>query len=149
MNYEEIKITQRRNLGNFEHREITLSASFNEGDDFDSVYNKVNEQVKRTLGYESTSFVKETAEAVETTVEAAPAPKKKAPAKKRTTKKAKEPVVVPTLEEMTALCRKVAGELKSADKVKSLIQEACQVDSLKEADENTFVELKKLLEKAV
>lgn len=75
--------------------------------------------------------------------------KKKSSVKKKAPKKAKEPVVVPTLEEVQGLCRDVATKLKSADKVKALIQECCGVGSLGEVtDQACFIDLAKKLKDA-
>ena len=80
-------------------------------------------------------------EVMTATVEAKPKKAKKA-------KKVKEPEVQPTLEEMTTLCRETAERLKSGPKVKALIEKVCEVSSLKEADESTFITLQKLLKDA-
>lgn len=135
---------QRRNLGNYEHREVSISASILEGETFDAIYREVNKKVQLGLGFNNEKT--EEPKAKQETAPAKPAKKvaKKAPAKRKPAAK-KDPVVVPSLEEMIALCRETANKLKSGDKVKSLIEAACGVSSLKEADEKNFVELKKLL----
>jgi len=150
MHINEIKIMQRKNLGNYEHREVTINASLTEGDNFNEAYDKVNQEVKHALGYGyvpvpqpvSIAQVEKGIKEVEAKEKPAPPKKKRAPAKK------KDPVVVPTLEEMMALCRDTANRLKSAEKVKALMSSVCGVETLKDANENTFVELKTKLNDA-
>ena len=73
-------------------------------------------------------------------------PKKKAA--KKVAKKTKAPEVIPTFEEMIELCRETAERLKSGPKVKALIEKACSVSALKDADTSTFPALVKLLKAA-
>ena len=151
----EIKIMHRRNLGNYEHREATLGMALTEDDNIEEAKKVINSQLKSILYPEAAPAV--TKEAVEKMAEETPAkvpakkaPVKKAPAKKAPVKKApaKKAEVVPTMEEMMVLCRETATRLKSGEKVKALIEKACGVASLKEADEKTFLALQKLLKAA-
>lgn len=147
----EIKIMHRRNLGNYEHREATLGMTLTEEDNVEEAVSLIKTKLKGILYPEravEAAPVKEETPKEETPAE----PVKKKVTKKKVTKKApakkKEPEVVPTMEEMMALCRETANRLKSGEKVKALIEQACGVGSLKEADEKTFLALKKLLEGA-
>ena len=137
---------KRRNLGNYEHKEVTITASLEDGDDYTEAYNLLNMNVNNALVMlapipaASTAVVEEKKKAPV---------KKKAPAKKKAPVKKKEPVVIPTTEELMLLCRETATRLGSADKVKALIQEVCGVGSLKEClDDTCFIELSKKLKDA-
>lgn len=147
----EITIMQRRNLGNYEHREVTLSMSLAEGDDMQAAYTSLNESIAVALGYRDEQKVEK---AVEPEAKPEPAPKKpaKKAAKKATTKKKapekKEPVVQVSKEEILQLCRDTANRLGSADKIKELIKTACGVDSLNDADPSTYNKLVELLKEA-
>jgi len=152
MHFSELKTTLRKNLGNYEHVESTLTLVLAEDDSIVEAMEKMEENLRMSVG--NTPIVKfenipvdskPVATKEEAVTKKKPAKKKKAPA----TKKAKEPVVVPTLEEMMVLCRDTANKLKSGEKVKALIQDTCGVGSLKEVtDTACFIDLKKKLEDA-
>ena len=142
----EIKIMQRRNLGNYEHREVTMGISLVEGDSLEAAKSLLNKEVLTALGYsqkaeEAQAPKKEEEEVKEEVKEEKKKSKKSAPKKEKVEKE----VIVPTLQEMMDLCRETAGRLKTADKVKALIQEICAVDSLSKAEESTYIALKKAL----
>lgn len=148
MHINEIKVMRRKNLGNYEHFEVALGASINEGENFEEAYGKVLESLKYAMN-PTGGKVAETqeSEAKAEPVETKPAKKE---TKKTSTKKkeAKKEEPVPSLDEMVALCRNTANRLGDASKVKELISQACKVGSLNEADPSTYLLLKKLLEEA-
>lgn len=148
MHMNEMTLMQRRNLGNYEHREVTLTMTLKEGDDVQAAYESLNQSLNVALGFaqEVTVAEEKKPEPQETTAPKKQAKKatKKASSKKKETKK-EEPVAQPTKEEMLALCRETANRLGDADKVKELINQACGVSSLNEADPQTYNQLKKLL----
>ncbi len=137
----EIKIMQRRNLGNYEHREVTMGISLVEGDSLEAAKSLLNKEVLTALGYSQKAEETQAPKKEEEVKEEKKKSKKSAPKKEKVEKE----VIVPTLQEMMDLCRETAGRLKTADKVKALIQEICAVDSLSKAEESTYIALKKAL----
>jgi len=149
----EIKIMKRRNLGNYEHKEVTMGVALKENDNHAEALALLEANIEGALF--GTPVVPKAPVPSDQTemdipVDVKEAVKKVTKAKKaKAPKKAKEPVVVPTLEEVQVLCRDVATKLKSADKVKALITECCGVGSLGEVkDTACFIDLAKKLKDA-
>lgn len=170
----EIKVMERRNLGNYQHREVTLSMALTKNDDGITALERINYQMLIALGYKGPDKTcEEEVEPTETVKELDTLPpevpqkkvQKRKPAKKigkklEVSEKVKEedvklpldtlpPETPLTLEAMIATCKEVATKLQSGDKVKSLIKQVCGVSSLGEADPAKFSELKTLLLNAV
>jgi hypothetical protein len=159
MHITEIKIMKRRNLGNYEHKEVTMTASLEEGEQVNNSVSFLEALISQALIGDIKQVAAKVVEPVkveETPAIVEEAPKKKAPRKKAPKKsipaviveEPKEELPPPTIQEMMELCRATAGKLNSGDKVKSLIELICGVSSLKDADPTKFAELKKTLEDA-
>ena len=152
MSINSITIMQRRNLGDYQHREVSFSASLEENEDFDSVMADLNLKMFKALGFKTNSKVKpevkeemppEEMPPEEMPPEEIPTQKKKKKSTKKT-KKAKDPVepeVIPTLEDVASACKSKANELGTAEKVKELISLCCGDSALKDADPSTFKDL--------
>lgn len=134
MFFSEIKIMKRKNLGNYEHKEIALTLALNEEDNPSEcllkgeafVHNALNEVKIQPKPLE---LVKDKVEEVEVKEE----PVKKKVTKKKVSKKATkevEPEVVVEKEELNKSLIEVAKFYKSKEKAMALIEEVGGVQSI-------------------
>ena len=137
---------KRKNLGNYEHKEVGVTLALGEKDCENNAYLRADKFLDQALSDNMPS-----------TVEEAPAEKKeekKAPAKKKTAKKAAKkkeeaPVVEITFDEIQSKMREVAKFYKSAEKVKALMSEITGKASLKDMDQEDFQKLMKKAEEVL
>lgn len=150
MFFSEIKIMKRKNLGNYEHKEIALTLALNEEDNPSECLLKGQAFVSNALGEAFVSNalnevkiepikVEEVAEEV---VEEKPV-KKKVTKKKKTAKKV-EPEVVVSKEELNKSLVEVAKFYKSKEKAIALIEEVGGVQSIGDLPEDKWNTLHKM-----
>jgi len=146
MHFTEIRVMKRKNLGNYEHKEVGVTLALGEKDCENNAYLRADKFLDQALSDNMPS-----------TVEEAPAEKKeekKAPAKKKTAKKAAKkkeeaPVVEITFDDIQSKMREVAKFYKSAEKVKALMSEITGKASLKDMDQEDFQKLMKKAEEVL
>ena len=133
MYFNEIKLMKRKNLGNYEHKEVVVSLALSEGEDEKVALQKADAFIAHALGQ------------VVVTKEDAPKVEAKAPAKKKVAKKAtkkaapkveEEPTI--TKDELNAKLIEVAKFYKSKEKAVALIQEVGGVDSISDLPEDKW-----------
>lgn len=152
MQVQSVRVMQRKNLGNYEHKEVDISVSLVEGEDADLALSLAQEVVNKGLGIASTvkkASVKTTTTAktatkeekpVETKEEVKEAPAKKAPAKKAPAKKH-------TKEECLEALREYATKKGSKEAAVALMEDVTGVSTLGEVAEKDYNKLYKALTK--
>lgn len=135
----EIRIMRKKNLGNFEHKEVGVTIALTLEDDCMLAYDKGETFIMEALSGVKVAPVKETVAEVVAVKEEAP---------KKTVKKSKKKVeqeeIVISKDELNKLLIDVAKLHKSKEKAISLIMEVGNVESLSDLPEDKYSELAKL-----
>jgi hypothetical protein len=142
MFFSEIKIMKRKNLGNYEHKEIALTLALNEEDNPSECLLKGEAFVSNALNEVKMEVKKQ--EKVEEEVKETPV-KKKVTKKKKTAKKV-EPEVLISKEELNKKLVEVAKFYKSKEKAIALLEEVGGVKSIGELPEDKWNTLAKMCE---
>ena len=147
MHFTEIRVMKRKNLGNYEHKEVGVTLALGEKDCENNAYLRADKFLDQALSDNMPSTVEE-APAEKKEEKKAPAKKKaaKKAAKKVTKKKEEAPVVEITFDDIQSKMREVAKFYKSAEKVKALMSEITGKASLKDMDQEDFQKLMKKAE---
>jgi len=135
----ELSIMRRKNLGNYEHKEVMVKLSLTEEDDANIARSKADAFIANALGETLAAQTEEIQKKVDEVQENL-APKKEKKTVKPANKKAKTAEVVKTYtkDEVNASLILVAKKFNSKEKALSLITEVGGVATLAELPENLY-----------
>ena len=155
MHLSELKVMKRKNLGNYEHLEVTVAVSVGEGDTAQEVISTIEEVLSlyglsgggkpvanvKTKTIKNNEVAEEKNEVAEVEVEVAEEkkPTKKAPAKKAAVVKEDAPSPVQVTEALVSLTKR----LREREAVNALIVQVC--GTLKQVKDMSDAERTKLL----
>lgn len=146
MFFSEIKIMKRKNLGNYEHKEIALTLALNEEDDPSECLLKGEAFVSNALNEVKIEVKKqEVKEVVAEKKEEVKEKKTRKPKTKKTEAKVVEEVTV-SKEELNKKLVEVAKFYKSKEKAIALLEEVGGVTSISELPEDKWNTLAKMCE---
>ena len=151
MQITDVTFMRRKNLGNYEHEEISLTAKVDEGESPEKVLNLLDNTIRKQLGLPTVALEESVEEVKE-------APKKKKVAKKVTKKKAstkkkeeapkeEEAQVIPTFDElmveMRAFCK-----AKGVNAAKVMLKEY-GVEKAAELNKENYIEVMERIAKCL
>lgn len=152
MNISEVSLMRRRNLGNYEHIESSVTIALVEGDDEKLALSKAKDFISEAIGLTANKPSTKTAQ-TKTSTNAKPSTKKeedpkkeeakKPAAKKATTKKA--PAAKVTKEDVTEALKAYAKAKKSKDMAVEVMHDVTGVRKLDEVDAKMYTKLVKAL----
>lgn len=137
----ELSIMRRKNLGNYEHKEVMVKLSLTEEDNAELARSKADAFIASTLGEtqaESTEVIQQKVEEVKENLSPKKEKKTKAPANKKEKPATAEVVKTYTKDEVNASLIAVAKKFNSKEKALFLIEEVGGVKTLAELPETLY-----------
>jgi len=145
----EVKVLQRKNLGNYEHKEVGVTVALSESDDAEMALSQATSFISLALNEVKPEVPKPSYSAPVVEVVTQEEEKPAAPAPKKTAKKAvKKPAVVVTedgpeeefvtKDQVNAKLIEVAKKFKSKDKAVAILKEFGDVEDLGSLDSSKY-----------
>lgn len=153
MKTTEISLMRRRNLGNYEHIESSVTIALDEGDKESLAVEKAKVILNKALGYtkeeEKKTVSAKTEKPVEEKKEEEPKKspaKKKAPVKKKAPAKKAASVPKATKEDVLKALRSYAEAHQSKEMAQAVLKETTKAEKLADVDPKDYGKLVKALE---
>ena len=141
----EIKIMKRKNLGNYEHKEATISVALKEGDSVEESVGVAENLVESILNGERPAV-----KAPKTSEKTADAGKEAEKPKAKTSKAKASAAQAPSDEDLKEKLRDLTKKLKDRAAVNDLITQACgEVKAVADMTDKEKISLMKFVEKAL